>query len=242
MSSGLGPVDVPAVSADVADRPASPPVAAELFGSRLALAETYADALASAGVERGLIGPREVPRLWERHLLNCALLADELPADAAVVDVGSGAGLPGLVLAIRRPDLRVTLLEPMLRRVTFLREMVTSLALDETVSVVRGRAEESAVREALGPRHWAVARAVAPLDRLAGWCLPLLAPGGRLLALKGVRAEEEAASASRALAGAGGRLVAVHALAGGVGVEPTWVVVVERTGAKRPTRREKRSR
>ena len=238
MSSGLdrGPDPVGG------DRPLAPPAAADLFGSRLALAEAYADALASAGVVRGLLGPREVPRLWERHLLNCALLADELPLDATVVDVGSGAGLPGLVLAVRRPDLRVTLLEPMQRRVAFLHEVVTTLALDETVSVVRGRAEDAAVRRALGGSSWVVARAVAPLDRLAGWCLPLLTPGGRLLALKGARAEQEASSACGSLARSGGRLVAVRALTGVGGVEPTWVIEVERMDARRPSGREKRSR
>ncbi len=139
--------------------------------------------LATHGVERGLLGPREVPRLWERHLLNCAVLEPLIPADAAgLCDVGSGAGLPGLVLAALRPDLAVTVLEPLLRRTTFLTEAVDALGLTR-VEVLRGRAEDWA-----GRRTWPVvtARAVAPLDRLAGWCLPLLTPGGLLLALKGV--------------------------------------------------------
>ncbi|MET0740822.1 MAG: 16S rRNA (guanine(527)-N(7))-methyltransferase RsmG [Candidatus Nanopelagicales bacterium] len=153
--------------------------------------------LATHGVERGLIGPREVPRLWERHLLNCAVLEPLLPADAAgLCDVGSGAGLPGLVLAALRPDLPVTLLEPLLRRTTFLTEAVDALGLTQ-VEVIRGRAEEWS-----GRRTWPVvtARAVAPLDRLAGWCLPLLAPGGVLLALKGSSVATEAAAAAVTLA------------------------------------------
>jgi 16S rRNA (guanine527-N7)-methyltransferase len=168
--------------------------------------------------------------------VNCAVLADELPAGAQVLDVGSGAGLPGLVLAIRRPDLTVQLLEPMLRRVTFLQETVAELGLESSVSVVRGRAEEPAVRAAVGPASWIVARAVAPLDRLAGWCLPLLAPGGRLLALKGERVAAELASARPLLERSGAGAMAVHELAGPAGVEPTWVAVVER--AVRRSRRE----
>jgi 16S rRNA (guanine527-N7)-methyltransferase len=221
--------------------PAAPDAAASLFGDRLPLAARYAERLATTGVERGLLGPREVPRLWERHLVNCAVLADELPAGAQVLDVGSGAGLPGLVLAIRRPDLTVQLLEPMLRRVTFLQETVAALGLASAVSVVRGRAEEPAVRAAVGSAPWIVARAVAPLDRLAGWCLPLLAPGGRLLALKGERVAAELASARPLLERSGAGAMAVHELAGPPGVEPTWVAVVERA-ARRSRREEGRRR
>lgn len=223
-----------------AEPPGAPAAAQALFGERFGLAERYAQLLAAAGVERGLIGPREVPRLWSRHLVNCAVLADELPHGAALVDVGSGAGLPGLVLAIRRPDLRVTLLEPMLRRVAFLEEAVTSLALDETVTVVRGRAEESAVRRMLGPQEYVVARAVAPLERLVAWCLPLLADGGRLLALKGERAPDEVRSAEAGIARSGGRVCGVRQLAveddrptgGGPGGDGTWVVEVRRAAGR----------
>ena len=171
------------------ETPPAPPEAAGVFASRLPLAERYAGWLADAGVVRGLIGPREVPRLWERHLLNCAVLADAIPRGRTVADVGSGAGLPGLVLAVRRPDLQVTLVEPLLRRTTFLEEVVADLGLDH-VEVVRGRAEELH-----GRRRFDVvtSRAVAPLERLLGWCLPLCTPSGEVLAIKGSSAAEEVA-------------------------------------------------
>lgn len=222
------------------EAPAPPALAVELFGARLDLAVDYARILASDGVIRGLIGPREVPRLWERHLLNCAVLADELPRGAAVVDVGSGAGLPGLVLAVRRPDLRVTLVEPMLRRAGFLEEAVVELGLAGPVAVLRGRAEDAEVRRAVGGSDWVVARAVAPLDRLVKWCLPLLGPGGRLLALKGARAAEEVERSRGALRSAGARVLEVRSLGVGVLSEPTRVVVVERAGRSASPRREGR--
>jgi 16S rRNA (guanine527-N7)-methyltransferase len=165
-----------------AELPATPQVASTLFpGDRLALAERYAAVLADDGVVRGLIGPREAPRLWERHLLNCAVLAQAVPADGSVCDIGSGAGLPGLVLAIARPDLRVTLVEPLLRRTTFLQEVVADLSLP-TVEVVRGRAEKLH-----GERRFDVvtSRAVAPLGKLLAWSMPLVAPEGALVAMKG---------------------------------------------------------
>lgn len=168
--------------------------AAAAFGARLDLATRFAYQLADAGVVRGLLGPREVPRLWTRHLLNCATLSGYLPADARVVDVGSGAGLPGLVLAIARADLQVDLVEPMLRRATFLQETVHLLGLQDSVRVHRGRAEEPSTRRTVGGSDWVTARAVAPLDRLVTWCLPLLAGGGRLLALKGQSAPDEVAT------------------------------------------------
>ncbi len=144
----------------------TPPVPESARGvftvQRLPLAERYAELLATDGVVRGLIGPREAPRLWERHLLNCAALAEVLPDGATVCDLGSGAGLPGLVVAIARPDLSVTLVEPLLRRTTFLEEVAAELGL-ESVEVVRGRAEELH-----GQRTFDVvtSRAVAPLERL----------------------------------------------------------------------------
>ncbi|WP_433330973.1 16S rRNA (guanine(527)-N(7))-methyltransferase RsmG [Spirillospora sp. CA-294931] len=162
-------------------------IAQEVFGDALPTAERYADFLADAGVERGLIGPREVDRLWERHLINCAVVAEVIPEKAHVVDIGSGAGLPGVVLAIVRPDLTVTLLEPLLRRTVFLNECVDMLGL-ENVQVHRGRAEDVVDEFAVDV---ATARAVAPLERLAKWALPLLRPGGELLALKGERAATE---------------------------------------------------
>lgn len=162
---------------------------------RLPLAERYAELLATEGVVRGLIGPREAPRLWERHLLNCAVLAEQLPAGATVCDIGSGAGLPGLVVAIVRPDLTVTLVEPLLRRTTFLDEVVDELGLSQ-VEVVRGRAEELH-----GARTFDVvtSRAVAPLERLLGWSMPLVAPNGALVAMKGSSVTEEIEAAAPVL-------------------------------------------
>lgn len=149
--------------------------------------ERYAALLATDGVHRGLIGPREANRLWDRHLLNCAAIEPLLPESGAVVDLGSGAGLPGLVIAIQRPGLLITLLESQQRRTAFLNECVAELGLTN-VSVVRARAEQAAgllVADAI------VARAVAPLARLARWAIPLLRPGGRLLAMKGDTAQRE---------------------------------------------------
>lgn len=166
---------------------APPEQAQDLFGDALPLMGRYADLLADAGVERGLIGPREVPRLWQRHLMNCAVVEELLPEGAEVVDIGSGAGLPGVVLGIMRPDLSVTLLEPLLRRTVFLRECIEHLGLPN-VQVRRGRAED--VRSEVSA-DIVTARAVAPLTRLAAWSLPLLRKGGSLLALKGEQAESE---------------------------------------------------
>jgi 16S rRNA (guanine527-N7)-methyltransferase len=171
-------------------------VAREVFGDRYGDAVRYAELLAEAGVQRGLIGPREVPRLWERHILNCAVLSEVVPEGVTVCDVGSGAGLPGIPLALVREDLKITLLEPLLRRTNFLTEVVELLGLDH-VTVARGRAEE--VMGKIPPVHVVTARAVAPLDRLATWGIPLLRPYGEMLALKGDTAEEELKSAATAL-------------------------------------------
>jgi 16S rRNA (guanine527-N7)-methyltransferase len=162
---------------------------------RLALAQRYAAWLADAGVVRGLIGPREVPRLWDRHVLNCAVLAGNLPSTGTVADIGSGAGLPGLVIAIARPGLEVTLIEPLLRRTTFLSEVVDDLGL-ENVEVVRGRADALH-----GDRSFDVvtSRAVAPLGRLLEWSMPLVAPRGALVAMKGSSVEAEIAEAAPVL-------------------------------------------
>ncbi|MFI7499412.1 16S rRNA (guanine(527)-N(7))-methyltransferase RsmG [Streptomyces sp. NPDC049687] len=181
---------------EAAELPPAPEVAREVFGDRFADAVRYAELLAEAGVQRGLIGPREVPRLWERHILNCAVLSEVVPEGVTVCDVGSGAGLPGIPLALVREDLKITLLEPLLRRTNFLTEVVELLGLDH-VTVVRGRAEE--VMGKLQPVHVVTARAVAPLDRLAAWGIPLLRPYGEMLALKGDTAEEELKSAATAL-------------------------------------------
>jgi 16S rRNA (guanine527-N7)-methyltransferase len=200
--------------------PGVPPEAAAVFGPALDRAVDYARLLASDGTVRGLIGPREVPRLWDRHLLNSAAIAPLVPAGARVVDVGSGAGLPGIPLALARPDLTVTLLEPLARRVAFLAECVERLGLRQ-VTVVRGRAEEGPVRRELGGADTVTARALAPLDKLARWCLPLLRPGGRLLAMKGSTAADE-------LAAAGPLPGAADAVVTQVGDPAATVVVVTR--------------
>ncbi|WP_244930679.1 16S rRNA (guanine(527)-N(7))-methyltransferase RsmG [Nocardioides sp. W7] len=168
-----------------------------MFSSeRLPLAEEYAARLATDGVVRGLIGPREAPRLWDRHLLNCAVLAELLPPDATVVDIGSGAGLPGIVLAVARPDVRVTMVEPLLRRTTFLEEVVGALDLDNA-EVVRGRAD---VLHGMRRFDVVTSRAVAPLDRLLDWSMPLVAPSGSLVAMKGSSVDEEIRAAEETLA------------------------------------------
>lgn len=208
------------MAAEVEDR------AKKVFGDHYDKAVAFTALLTEHGVERGLIGPREVDRLWERHILNSAVVAELLPQGARVVDVGSGAGLPGIPLAIARPDLELTLLEPMARRVAWLTECVDALGL--TVAVVRGRAEEPPVREQLGDSDVVTARAVAPLERLTRWCLPLLRPGGRLVALKGESAAEELERDAEAVRRAGGIRPRVTTCGGEVLELPTTVVLVER--------------
>jgi len=197
-----------------------------VFGDGASVAIKFAALLADHGAERGLIGPREVERLWDRHLFNSAVLAELVPQNCRAVDVGSGAGLPGIPLAIARPDLRLTLLEPMARRVAWLQEVVDTLGLD--VEVVRGRAEEPEVRGRLGGSDIVTARAVAPLERLAKWCLPLLRPGGQMLALKGASAAEELERDAAAVAKAGGSRQRVASCGAEVLEVPTTVVVVDR--------------
>jgi 16S rRNA (guanine527-N7)-methyltransferase len=219
------------------ETPPPPTGVAAAFGDAWPKLQRYADLLADAGVVRGLIGPREVPRLWERHLVNCAQIAPAFDRDVRVCDLGSGAGLPGVVLALARPDLDVTLLEPLLRRTNFLTEVVEELALPK-VHVVRGRAEEH-----VGADFDAVtARAVAPLDRLARWALPMCRPGGMLLAMKGASAAAELEASGAALAKAGARSTRVRELA----LSPRWdpVVAVEivagdTVAAGRPKRRRR---
>ena len=167
--------------------PAAPAAAAVVFGDRLGIAEHFAAILADTGVSHGLIGPREVPRLWDRHVLNCAVAHEAFPEGASVIDVGSGAGLPGLALAVARPDLRLQLVEPMLRRTNWLTATVDALGLDNC-TVHRGRAED--FRGTL-TAPFATARAVARIDKLARWTFPLLEDGGVLVALKGERATLE---------------------------------------------------
>jgi 16S rRNA (guanine527-N7)-methyltransferase len=201
---------------------------ATYLGDALPVVQRFAELLAEEGVRRGLLGPREVPRLWARHLLNCAAAGPLLPA-GTVVDVGSGAGLPGVVLAAVRPDVHVILLEPMERRVVWLREVVAELGLD--AEVVRGRAEElhgGLLADAV------TARAVAPLERLVGWTLPLLRQGGSLLALKGVAAADELVSAAGIIAELGGDRGRVLEVGSVEGVATTRVIRVVRAAAAVP--------
>lgn len=234
-----------------------PPEAAAVFGDAFELAQRYAGLLATDGVTRGLIGPRETSRLWDRHLLNCAVVAELLPEHGELVDIGSGAGLPGIVFAMLRPGLHVVLLEPLLRRSVFLEECVSALGL-ENATVVRSRAEDSpyppgqvrSKSQDIGPAAAAIradvatARAVAPLDRLVGWAAALLRPGGELLAIKGQNAEAELAAAEPVLARLGVRSAEVHQAGHGRVIPATTVVRVvmdghgreERAGAQRSRR------
>ncbi|GAD85210.1 ribosomal RNA small subunit methyltransferase G [Nocardia asteroides NBRC 15531] len=214
-----------------------PAVAARVFGDRLDLARRYCAALATAGVERGLIGPREVPRLWERHILNCAVVGELIEEGASVVDVGSGAGLPGIPLAIARPDLRITLVEPLLRRTIFLSEFVDEVGL-KNVTVVRGRAEQSGVIKEAGGADVVTSRAVAPLAKLAHWSLPLLRDHGRMLALKGTSAAEELERDGAELIRDGATDLRVVGCGAGIVEVPTLVINAELLPrAERPTRR-----
>ncbi len=175
--------------------PPMPGVAREVFGDAAATAERYAALLAGMGVDWGVIGPNEVPRIWDRHLLNSAVVAELVPRGCSLVDLGSGAGLPGIVLAMLLPDSDVVLLEPMLRRANFLEECVAQLGLGNA-SVVRARAEQMAGKLAVDV---VTARAVAPLDRLAAMAAGLLKPGGIVLAVKGAKASAELRDAKAAL-------------------------------------------
>jgi 16S rRNA (guanine527-N7)-methyltransferase len=202
-----------------------------VFLHALPLAEQYADLLAEEATVRGLIGPREVPRLWERHLLNCAVIADLMPEGSTVCDIGSGAGLPGIALAIRRPDLQVTLVEPLLRRTTFL-ELATSTMGLTNVTVRRGRAEELH-KEWAGGFDVVTSRAVAPMARLAGWSLPLVADGGVFLAMKGSSAADELAEAGSVIRRLGGTDARVTSVGAEWLTPPVTVVSVRRAASRR---------
>jgi 16S rRNA (guanine527-N7)-methyltransferase len=194
--------------------------AAAVFGDSLPTAMRYAALLAGPGVERGVLGPGEAARLWDRHLLNCAAIAYLVPAKCTLVDVGSGAGLPGIVLAMLRPGARVSLLEPMARRVAFLEECVAELGLENT-QVVRARAEELAGQLAADV---VTARAVAPLDKLAAMSVGLLRPGGKMIAIKGASAEAEVAKARPTMARIGiTDLRVAHVGSGDAGANATVV-------------------
>lgn len=219
------------------ETPPAPSAAQGVFADRLPQAERYAELLVTTAVERGLIGPREHDRIWDRHLLNSAAFA-ALPADGVrVADLGSGAGLPGIPLALARPDLEVVLIEPLLRRATFLSEVVDELGLDR-VSVIRSRAEDL-----VGVEDFDVvtSRAVAPLDRLARWSLPLVVVGGEMVALKGDRAADEVAEHGAGLRRLGAGEVEVVAVGGSGGVPATAVVRVRKVAKSKSSSVRSRS-
>lgn len=207
-----------------------PQVADQVFGDGLESIQQYVDILARRGIDWGLIGPRGADRLWDRHVLNSAALMQVVPPEVRVLDVGSGAGLPGIPLAIARPDLSLVLLEPLLRRANFLTEVVDELGLGDRVEVVRGRAEEYD-----GSFEVVTARAVAPLEKLIGWTQKLFLPAGELLALKGATAADEVAAAAGVLRKR--KLTAeVIEVAAATDLEPTYVVRVHSASVSRETR------
>jgi 16S rRNA (guanine527-N7)-methyltransferase len=197
---------------------AEPAVAASLFGDHIELARRFTADLAREGETRGLIGPLELPRLWSRHVVNSALVAPLLRS-GRVGDVGSGAGLPGLVLAIARPDVDLVLIEPMERRVDWLTEEADALGLDN-VEVVRARAEEAQLGE---PLDQVTARAVSALSKLLPLTAPLLRPGGEFIVMKGARVDEEIAAAQKVIRKLGLQNVTVELLGEGVVPDPTRV-------------------
>lgn len=195
-----------------------PAAAASLFGSRIEAARAFTNALAREGEERGLIGPLELPRLWTRHILNSAIAAPLFHGET--VDVGSGAGLPGLVLAIARPDAHFTLVEPMERRVAWLTEQSDALELDN-VTVVRARAEEVVPKRSFDV---VTARAVSALRTLLPLVAPLARSGGELTLLKGINAPKEIEAAAKQIRALKLSDVRVEVLGEGVLEEPTRVV------------------
>lgn len=202
--------------------------AEELFGDRTDLAVRFVEHLSSTGIEWGLLGPREVPRLWERHVLNCAVVGDLLPDGALVADVGSGAGLPGLALALARPDCQFILIEPLERRVTWLDMVVDDLGLDN-VDVVRARSEQVVGNVVV---DIVTARAVSALKTLIPLTLPLLQGSGQLLAIKGRSAAEEIKSAAKVLKKHKGSAPVIETVGEDLLAEPTTVVRV-RVGSSR---------
>lgn len=221
----------------VVDQLDGSPVLAEVLGDALGKLEVFHDKLMREGEPRGLIGPRDVPIVWERHILNSAAIvpfvveATDGERFKTVADIGSGGGFPGIVAAACLPDHRFTLIEPMERRVEWLRECVTEMGL-ENVTVMRARSEEviASMRKNRGMHPFAVVtcRAVAPMTKLSGWTLPLLKPHGRLVALKGRSAQAEIDKAAKEIAKRGGLRPRVVDAEVGPGLEPTHVVLVDK--------------
>lgn len=205
----------------------SPPEAAtEIFGSLLDKAAEYHRLLATDGSTRGFIGPREIPKLWDRHILNCAVIDEAMDPHARVADIGSGAGLPGIPLALARPDLEITLIEPLLKRSVFLCEVKDSLGLDN-VTVIRGRAEDKEVRNELGLVDVVTSRAVAPLGKLAGWSLPLVRLGGKMIAMKGSSVREELDRDEKMIFKAGGGKIKIFTV-GDQLEDPTTLISIRK--------------
>lgn len=204
----------------------TPAIASEIFASRLPLAERYHELLATDGSTRGFIGPREVPRLWERHILNCAVIGEAFEENQSVADIGSGAGLPGIPLAIARPDLKIRLIEPLLKRSTFLSEVVAELSLDN-VEVIRGRAEEPEIKS-LPKVDVVTSRAVAPLGKLARWSLPLAKVGGSMMAMKGSSVTEELERDAQDIKKAGGGEAKIFTVGEALLEEPTTLITIPR--------------
>ncbi|MBV8290649.1 MAG: 16S rRNA (guanine(527)-N(7))-methyltransferase RsmG [Mycobacterium sp.] len=219
--------------------PPPPEIAHTVFGAGVDVAQHYAQLLADTGVEWGLLGPREIDRIWERHLLNCGVVAELLEPGERVADVGSGAGLPGLALAIAKPGLDIVLIESLLRRAEFLRMAITELGLD--ADVIRGRAEDSAVQRSAGACDAVVSRAVAPLDKLTRWSMELLRPGGRMLAIKGERAPDELREYRRVMTSLGAADARVVEC-GVTYLSPPTTVVVARCSKAVPVRSARRRR
>lgn len=194
--------------------------ARSIFGERLSLAERFVEHLATSGIERGLLGPRELPRLWDRHVLNCAVVGELISSEARVADVGSGAGLPGLALAIARPDASFVLIEPLERRVNWLREVTDDLELNN-VEIFRGRAEQAVGKFDV---NVVTARAVSALSGLAALTMPLLRGQGEVLAIKGRSAAEEVEKAAKIIRRLGGKSTTVETAGGALLDEPTTVV------------------
>ncbi len=217
------PAEIPPAvrSVQLVEVESEPAAAVGVFGERIALARRYLTSLASDGVVRGLIGPRESGRLWNRHVLNSAVVGQLLTAGSRIIDIGSGAGLPGIPLAIARPDCEFVLVEPLERRATYLTEIVTDLALDNC-RVVRGRADEVVAR--CGGADVVTSRAVAPLGKLATWSAPLLRIGGELLAIKGLTATEEVSRYQAAVALAGLESLSIKSCGAGI-VNPETLVI-----------------
>ncbi|WP_018298163.1 16S rRNA (guanine(527)-N(7))-methyltransferase RsmG [Corynebacterium lubricantis] len=201
----------------------TPAIAEKIFGDRLPIAQAYHDSLATTAAERGFIGPKEVSRLWSRHILNCAVISEAFDQDLSVADIGSGAGLPGVPLAIARPDLKITLIEPLLKRSNYLAEIKEELGLDN-VTVIRGRAED----QSKGAFDVVTSRAVAPLGKLAGWSLPLVKKGGAMVAMKGSSVSEELERDAEQITQAGGGAGEIFIVGESVLEEPTTLIKIPR--------------